>query len=65
MNVLDRLKEKNLKQAEHLTALEKLILTCGDAQIQLQAAAELHELQAGHRVYDNSKDLSELKTRQV
>ena len=69
MNALDRLVEKKEKHGEQLTDLEKLVLACGDQNLRLQAAAELHDLNeraAGkQRPFNNHKDMSELHSRQV
>lgn len=64
MNALDKLKEKAREHAENLTVLERLILASPDPRIQLDAAAELHELRSG-QTYSNRKDMSELKSRAV
>lgn len=65
MNVLDKLITKQEKHAEQLTILEQLVLACNDPQKKLQAAAELHELQAGGQIYSDRQDMTELKNRSV
>ena len=69
MNALDKLIEKKEKHGEQLTALEKLVLACGDQNLKLEAVAELHDLNeraAGRpRPFNNHKDMSELHSRQV
>ena len=69
MNALDKLAEKKEKHAEQLTALEKLVLACGDQNLRLEAAAELYDLierAAGkQRPFSNMKDMSEIVSHHV
>jgi len=69
MNTLDKLVEKKEKHGEQLTALEKLVLACGDPNLQLEAAAELHDLNeratGKQRPFSNPKDMSEVASHHV
>jgi len=69
MNALDKLVEKKEKHGEQLTALEMLVLACGDPNLQLEAAAELHDLHeraAGKpRPFHDPKDMSEIVSHHV
>jgi len=69
MNALDKLIEKKEKHAEQLTALEKLVLACGDQNLKLEAASELHDLHeraAGkQRPFSNPRDMSEIASHHV
>ena len=59
MNVLDRLKDKANRHGEELTVIERLILAHPNALMQLEAAAEWHEVKHG-KTFKDRKDISEI-----